>query len=542
MIIILTVCKKAHQFVLHIMTTFTENGATSYEANDPLLKLFYHALRDTPETSMREMVTTAWNGNLSEESMEQLRQRRLLVLRCLFHLRWCRGGKGERKQFLTGMDQLIELGAGDNVLANLREIPHFGYWRDMLHFFGTELEPAMLQIYTNQLCADVGNLQLGGEHLKNVSLAGKWAPSPGKEMDRKHRAVAKFCQRMGLIEAAYRKNYIVPLRKHLRIVETQMCDDDWENINYEHVPSLARLKYNSAFQKHDPTRFAAYMTAVAEGKAKMNIKLVFPYQLVQAFVDGTTDETSLNVMWDELVRQTREKLLGDNSNAERLQGLAVADLSGSMTFPNNVPWLNAVALSLLWSELCEGRFKGHCYVFSRTATLLKIEGATFCERVHFMQRYSEIANTNLQAVFNDMLTHATAWSVPRNLYPKRLYIFTDGQFDTMTNGSSVSNLEETERKHHRAGYPLPEIVFWNLRGDIVDFPAPGDRRGVAMVSGFSDSLLQLLLTGKPLNPVSLMLDALDTPELQRVKLADDVCLCELQDAIGCNVPNCIWKQ
>ena len=45
----------------------TENKALSYPADDPLLELFFKALRNTPEPQMRKLVRNAWTGARNED-------------------------------------------------------------------------------------------------------------------------------------------------------------------------------------------------------------------------------------------------------------------------------------------------------------------------------------------------------------------------------------------------------------------------------------------------------------------------------------------
>lgn len=47
------------------------------------------------------------------------------------------------------------------------------------------------------------------------------------------------------------------LSRYLLVVEQQMTAKQWEEIDYQRVPSRANLQYNSAFLRHDedlPTR------------------------------------------------------------------------------------------------------------------------------------------------------------------------------------------------------------------------------------------------------------------------------------------------
>ena len=504
------------------MATLTENGALSYPVDDPLLELFYRALRNTPEEKMRALVLAAWKGPSGEGSAVQ-QSRHLHVLKVLFHLRWCRGGKGERNMFRIGMDELVKNDEKQHVLANLGHFPFFGYWKDLLFFFDTEIESQALELYCTQLRTDIGNLCNRQEQL--VTLAAKWAPSERKEIDRKHMAVAKFCERLGVNKASYRKQYLVPLRKHLCLVETQMCNGEWNSVNYARLPALARLKYAKAFRNHDNARYSQYLSNVADGKEKMNIKLIYPYQLVAKYLSGGwggftpndysdefPDDVTLDTMWNELVKQTRADLITAGAN---LQALGVADCSGSMS---GVPMQNSVALSLLWSELCNGRFHGHFYTFSSQPKLVRITAKTLRDKVKQVMEHAVIENTNVQAVFDDLLSHAQMWSLPIKSYPKKIYMFTDGQFDQMTTHGSKTNLEVIEEKHLKAHYPIPEMVFWNLRGDTVDFPAPRDKKGVAMLSGFSPSLMKLVMEGKELTPTGVLMQAIKDPAFDRVKL------------------------
>ena len=47
-------------------------------------------------------------------------------------------------------------------------------------------------------------------------------------------------------------------------------------------------------------------------------------------------------------------------------------------------------------------------------------------------------------------------------------------------------------------YPAPRIIYWNLRGNTVGFPVQADAPNTQMMSGFSPSLLKLVLSGKDL--------------------------------------------
>jgi hypothetical protein len=68
------------------------------------------------------------------------------------------------------------------------------------------------------------------------------------------------------------------------------------------------------------------------------------------------------------------------------------------------------------------------------------------------------------------------------------------------------------RKFEAAGYELPKIVFWNLNA-ADNVPVKYDTRGVALVSGFSPSIMVATLGGDVENftPESIMLKAVMVP-------------------------------
>lgn len=110
------------------------------------------------------------------------------------------------------------------------------------------------------------------------------------------------------------------------------------------------------------------------------------------------------------------------------------------------------------------------------------------------------------------------------------------QFNEANNGNRwETQYEALKRKFAEAGmntvgqeYTPPLVVFWNLRGDTKGFMAKADTPGVIMLSGFSPSLLTLLIEAKPLQvatekekpkvtPYDAMRAALDNEVYDRIR-------------------------
>ena len=94
--------------------------------------------------------------------------------------------------------------------------------------------------------------------------------------------------------------------------------------------------------------------------------------------------------------------------------------------------------------------------------------------------------------------------------PKRLFVLSDMQFNIADKGGNfMTNYEVIKSKYASAGYPMPAIVFWNLRGKTGDFPVNAMENGVSMVSGFSQDLLKAVVNGKDMSPYGTMRSAID---------------------------------
>jgi hypothetical protein len=67
-------------------------------------------------------------------------------------------------------------------------------------------------------------------------------------------------------------------------------------------------------------------------------------------------------------------------------------------------------------------------------------------------------------------------------------------------------MQMIRRKFETAGYTLPNVVFWNVR-DAGNKPVRYNERGVALVAGFSPSIMKSVLSADfdKFSPENIML-------------------------------------
>ena len=245
-----------------VVTTW--NGALSYATvSSALVELYFKSVRDIPHTDHRS-ITVKTSKKASKrggsyggggKTLEMYFDAAwiedpLRTLKFLFHLRDCRGGKGERELFRALIRHMRQRGLDQHVRANMEHIPTFGYWKDLLMcFLGTEMEDQALDIMATQLRQDMANHQDEASAIR-PSLCARHAPSEGGAFDRTHHVVGKLSRKLEITPRNYRKTCLVPLRQKLKVVETVMCAQQWAEIPYEGVPSLAGSRYKKAFNRH----------------------------------------------------------------------------------------------------------------------------------------------------------------------------------------------------------------------------------------------------------------------------------------------------
>ena len=134
------------------------------------------------------------------------------ALKCLFYLRDCRGGAGERRFFRVVCRWLAEHRT-DAMKRNLKWISEFGRWDDLIEItYKTALWQDTVKIIKDQIMLDIIDYKDGN----GISLLGKWMPSENTS-SRKTREMANSLRAsLGMTHKDYRKT-LSALREHIKV-------------------------------------------------------------------------------------------------------------------------------------------------------------------------------------------------------------------------------------------------------------------------------------------------------------------------------------
>ncbi len=481
-------------FLKKIMNrTYTENGAVTYRSTGTeCLDLFavIGAMRALSDEEIANRFLRAFAENSD------------LAMKILFYARDIRGGLGERRVFRT-LIRWLAANELPSLTRNLAYIAEYGRWDDILVLMDTPARSEAEAVLFRQFREDMQALQNDGQ----VSLLGKWLPSVNASSAETRRLARQLAKAFGMTEAEYRKA-LSALREKIRIIENNLRERDY-SFDYAKQPSKAMFKYRHAFMRNDRERYQEYMEKVKTGGAALHTGTLMPYEIVTAAYNAKEDDRGvLDATWNALEDFT------DDENA-----LVVADGSGSMYWKGNgspLPAAVAQSLAIYFAERNRGVFRNHFITFSMTPQLVEVRGRDIVEKVRYCRSFNEIANTNLQAVFELILQAAVENRVPQKELPSTLYIVSDMEFDACAKNASLDNFEAAKLMYKRYGYRLPRVVYWNVRSRTQQQPVRMNEQGTCLVSGCTARVFSQVMKGE-MDPYTNMMNIIGSERYEKIK-------------------------
>lgn len=313
-----------------------------------------------------------------------------------------------------------------------------GRWDDLFHIF--PIEVAADAFYTAVKDGD--------------GLAKKWAP---RYSSKNLLTARQFAKLWHMNKQQYGKFVKADT------VERMLTERNTDGINFEHVPSLALIKYWKRFLNGTDTgvRFQKYVDSVKKGEAKIN--------------------TSVTNVYD--IYRNRGKIDPDvvYNNLEKISGswLPIVDVSGSMWGGDAIGKALSIGKYLAdTSTYCPRSF----ITFSQRPQLIKLCDGSYNEQLAQINRSDWGCNTDFGAVMR-MLSQL------KNDFPEYLVVMSDMEFDC----GSANNKDALMRDWRNRGIQT-KIVWWNFNARNKTAPET-DSYGNIFMSGYNPTLLQYMEAG-----------------------------------------------
>ena len=263
--------------------------------------------------------------------------------------------------------------------------------------------------------------------------------------------------------------------------ENKMSDHRWDDLAFEHIPSLAMIKYAAAFARKSETkeRYAKYLDDVKAGKKDLKVSTTSVYDIYR-----NRSKIDADLFFNKL-----EKISGS--------WIPIVDTSGSM-MDSNDSYGKAVSLGHYLAK-CSTCYPNQVIAFSSTPQLITLGTPLSNRRRNYYncvvcdtssQYGKEIdsmftgdcSNTDFGRVMQ-LLSH-----LDTNL-PEYLIVLSDCEFDVNSSMSKDATMQLFKSK----GYPT-RIIWWNLNSRNITCPEM-DNDGNIFISGYNPLMLKFLKAG-----------------------------------------------
>lgn len=552
--------------------TITENGDKAYKSSmNALVDLYYKSLRNVNEDEIRNLFKAAYEENA------------YLTRRMIAYIRDIRGGKGERHIGRLLLDELAKRDIEGLRNNGIKYFDTYGRWDDGMLFDKAQYEndkrdeknrvheekvlrtklkenlkkkvkdnkfaaldnedeenktivingkvykkysEELLDVYIETVVSQLYNDMKGNQ---SISLCAKWIPSEKGADKYVYKKIVKaygiFVEQKDGIKyfnyADFRKQVLAPLRAKLNILETKLCNKDYEHIDYEKVPSVAMnkhskkpskngIKYNrnnqNAFMRNDQERFMEYKSKVVKGEVKVNVKALFPHEIVEHYYNANGRRDDCNSCPDDLVEGQWKAMVEEMKNIGDLsETLVLADVSGSMA---GMPMLISYTMGILISSIAKSEvWKDMVLTFESQPRLVKINGESLYDKVQSISRAPWGGSTDFMGAMNVILEMSIQYKLNQDDIPKRLIVVSDMQFNQADHSAKDTSFEMAKKKYEDAGYVLPQMIFWNVKSTST-VPVMSGIQGVSLVSGYSPNVLKSVLYDVTVTPEETMMNAI----------------------------------
>lgn len=512
----------------------------------------------------------------------------LMIL--LFVTRNTRGGKGEKE---LAYKMFLEVWQRYPKTAHklLKLFPHYGYWKDLLFLMekastgDAESSDSFLKeaiaLMQSQLQKDVDAMNQYNkkmeaattleekEKLKKkgpvISLLTKWLPRENTHFDKKLGFVNRFTQHQPTAsskantntkawksksKAHYRKT-VAKLTAFLDLPEVLLSAQRFDEIQFHRLASKATFKLTRALlnetkdgqrRSEDPKR-VRLAELFLDHVAKSGLKggQLMPHEIVKEILQNSTvsptREKVLDAQWKNLwksvVDQVKAKAKDEGLEFDPTRMVPLSDVSGSMS---GTPMMVSIALGIGTSEITHPAFRDMVLTFeSEPRWHMLNAGDSIVKKVRSLAAAPWGGDTNFEAAYELILDVCLEHRLARDDVPS-LIVFSDMQFNQADRGFAKTMHEVIGSKFEKVAKTLAwddkdatPIVYWNLRNSR-GHPVEKGTVGAVLLSGFSPSLLKLVMNGEALKEEEVEIVEMDgTVRKEKVRVTPEELLRKMLD-------------
>jgi hypothetical protein len=550
----------------HTVKTIGEKGHVqlgwSNDIKQKIGQLYFQLVRSKDHSDLVSQwtkIVSSFKGKETED-IELFR----MVMKFPAHVRDVKAGKGEQQLALMLLYEMysfypqiakltfrkfIYMGQEEHCLGSFKDIKYFCNYIKERSDANHEFINYILLICVNILKADEQKYKKGDR----ISLFGKWFPrSKSKKFGWIERIFSQmyYSHIMGTVKTPSQKvraerkcsmnlrKLLSKLNKRLETTQINMANGTWADINFNKVTGPTLRVHKKAFQnitKNGVTRsssddriacannFKNHVEEGIKGNVVVKGKMVDMYKLVKdaCSASSQTEIDLVNGQWKD------NSSINDDHTCNIIP---MSDTSGSMEIDDNIPMYNSIGYGIRVSEKTHPNFRHRIMTFNDQPAWFQFnEHMTFYEKVQIMKNDTRWGgSTNFYKALEMILDVIVENEIPHTDVEKLvLAIFSDMQIDLAMRGINMTTMMENIKllfneaglkTRWRKPYPVPHILFWNLR-KTSGFPNCVYEKNTSMISGYSPIMLNTFSNKgfeelKKLTPLAIISDIISNSRYQ----------------------------
>lgn len=375
----------------------------------------------------------------------------------------------------------------------------------------------------------------------NISLLAKWLPRENSHFDKKLGFLKLFLQQDGIKQTAevkswesrLQKNYrkqVAKLTSYLSLPEVFLSAQRADEINFHRMASKATLKLSRALlnetksgsvRRPNDRKRQRCADLFVDHFSREGLKggALMPDEIVAEIMRGKVSplrEKVLDAQWKDLwknvMEQVEAKAKEEGLDFNPSKMVPLSDVSGSM---HGKPMEVSIAMGIGISEITHPAFRDMVLTFESKPQWHMLNSAdSIVRKVKSLERAGWGYSTNFEAAYDKIMEVCVKQRLAKEDVPS-LIVFSDMQFDeahgNMNNWDrrgrtdAMFSMHDVIRSKFAAAAreldwedsdPTP-IVYWNLR-DTRGHPVEKDTEGAVLLSGYSPSMLKLVMNGEAL--------------------------------------------
>ena len=460
--------------------TITANNAFCYLTTESHnLNLFYQMERNINIHKLNNLLENSFNEN------------KLKTLAIILNSR--DRTKGKKEKTISNYALIWLKNNYNNIYKKNIEtyINNFGCWKDICFIIKKcKNNNFEYNLISNKLKQDLKILEEGAH---SISLCSKWIFNANTKESKKLYYYL-FDKTEINKDEKYRKEILKPLRTKLNILETKICNKNWDDIDYSKIPASALKKYSKLFETNDYIKYNDFLK-----NKSTNIKItgLLPYEIILSYMKKKYE-------YDELLEQQWQSFINifkENNNLKNV--IPIVDVSGSMYHSCNdnkiQPITVAISLGLLLANINEGYLNKKVITFSSEPVFYTITGDTLCDQLKCILQMNFGLNTNFLKIADLLISN----NYLLENYTK-IICLSDMQFDANCTDDKNTSHNIFIKKYTDINLEPPQIIYWNINSSYNNYPINTSMENVALLSGFSEQLLNTVFECSNFNSVDIM--------------------------------------